>query len=165
MKPIGASATWKWVPYTNAYVTSTANAWRRSRAARAGAAACGSAATTWPGSDCCGSGTASGATGRSSACVREDGDDAEPHGPDYGFLWWLNTKQAQWPGSPVDAFRARVRAATSFSFRPVMIWSWCGAGVRSRPRGSVASSPPSRTDPPNEPRLRLPRRARRRDPR
>src|SRR4029078_4663343 len=28
------------------------------------------------------------------------------HGPDYGFLWWLNTKQGQWPGSPKDAYWA-----------------------------------------------------------
>ena len=54
MNPIGASTTWKWVPYTNAYVDIMANGWRLSRAARAGAGACGSTATIWPASDCSG---------------------------------------------------------------------------------------------------------------
>ena len=28
------------------------------------------------------------------------------HGPDYGFLWWLNTKQKQWPSGPPSSFAA-----------------------------------------------------------
>ena len=54
MNPIGASTTWKWVPYTNAYVDIDGKRWPRCRAARDGAAACGSAPTTWRDSDCCG---------------------------------------------------------------------------------------------------------------
>ena len=28
------------------------------------------------------------------------------HGPDYGYLWWLNTKQKQWPSGPASSFAA-----------------------------------------------------------
>src|SRR5260370_35196207 len=28
------------------------------------------------------------------------------HGPDYGYLWWLNTKQKQWPSGPASSFDA-----------------------------------------------------------
>ena len=28
------------------------------------------------------------------------------HGPDYGYLWWLNTKQQQWPHAPASSFAA-----------------------------------------------------------
>jgi CubicO group peptidase (beta-lactamase class C family) len=28
------------------------------------------------------------------------------HGPDYGYLWWLNTKQQQWPSAPASSFAA-----------------------------------------------------------
>ena len=34
------------------------------------------------------------------------------HGPDYGYLWWLNTKQKQWPQRPgVQLRRNRQRSA------------------------------------------------------
>ena len=28
------------------------------------------------------------------------------NGPDYGYLFWLNTKQKQWPSGPVASFAA-----------------------------------------------------------
>ena len=28
------------------------------------------------------------------------------HGPDYGYLWWLNTRQKQWPSGPRSSFAA-----------------------------------------------------------
>ena len=74
MDPIGASNTWRWIPYHNSFVEITPLAnlaravcrarWRRSAAARAGAAACGSTRTTWHVSAICGCAAVSGPTSR-----------------------------------------------------------------------------------------------------
>ena len=57
MNPIGASTTWKWVPYTNAYVDIDGKRTTSvSRCAPAGAVGVsGSAPTTWPACACSGS--------------------------------------------------------------------------------------------------------------
>jgi CubicO group peptidase (beta-lactamase class C family) len=59
------------------------------------------------------------------------------HGPDYGFLWWLNTKQALWPGSPADAYRAVGQGGNIILISPshdlVVVWRWsaeAGEGFR-----------------------------------
>ena len=66
---------------------------RRSAAARAGAAACGSARWTWRASAICGCATAVGVTSRSfHPPTSSRHSTASTNGPDYGFLWWLNTK-------------------------------------------------------------------------
>ena len=108
MNPIGASTTWKWVPYTNAYVDIDG---RRMASVSGG--------TRWGGGmwintyDMARFGLLWLRNGKwgdrqivSPAYVRM-ATTPSAHGPDYGFLWWLNTKQAQWPGSPADAFSAR----------------------------------------------------------
>jgi CubicO group peptidase (beta-lactamase class C family) len=49
-------------------------------------------------------------------------------GPDYGFLWWLNTKQRQWPSAPRAAFAAIGYGTNTIWIDPdddlVVIWRW-----------------------------------------
>ena len=59
------------------------------------------------------------------------------HGPDYGFLWWLKTKQSLWPGSPTNAFSARGNGGNIIFIDPshdlVVVWRWSaqsGEGFR-----------------------------------
>ena len=108
MNPIGASTTWKWVPYTNAYVDIDG---KRMASVSGG--------TRWGG----GMWINSYDMARFGLLWLRNGKWGDKqivppayvkmattpsaHGPDYGFLWWLNTKQAQWPGSPANAFSAR----------------------------------------------------------
>ena len=40
------------------------------------------------------------------------------HGPDYGFLWWLNTQGKNWPGLPENAFGARGAGNNSIFISP-----------------------------------------------
>ena len=147
MNPIGASTTWKWVPYTNAYVDIDG---KRMASVSGG--------TRWGG----GMWINSYDMARFGLLWLRNGKWGDKqivppayvkmattpsaHGPDYGFLWWLNTKQAQWPGSPANAFSARGTAATSSSFLRATTSSWCGGGARSPTRASGVSSPPSRAD-------------------
>ena len=149
MNPIGASTTWKWVPYTNAYVDIDGT-----RMASV------SGGTRWGGGmwinsyDMARFGLLWLRNGKwgdkqivSPGYVKM-ATTPSAHGPDYGFLWWLNTKQAQWPGSPANAFERSARAATSSSFRRATTSSWSGDGARSRPKASGVSSPPLRADRP-----------------
>jgi hypothetical protein len=50
------------------------------------------------------------------------------HGPDYGFLWWLNTRQQNWPGLPANAFGARGAGNNTVFCSPdhdlVIVWRW-----------------------------------------
>ena len=49
------------------------------------------------------------------------------HGPDYGFLWWLNTKQG-WAGTPATAYRAVGNGGNIIFIDPshdlVVVWRW-----------------------------------------
>ena len=49
-------------------------------------------------------------------------------GPDYGFLWWLNTKQKQWPSAPVSSFAAIGAGSNTIWIDPdhdlVVVWRW-----------------------------------------
>ena len=50
------------------------------------------------------------------------------HGPDYGFLWWLNTKQKQWPSGPASSFAAVGNGGNIIWIDPehevVLVWHW-----------------------------------------
>src|SRR5580765_3908241 len=54
------------------------------------------------------------------------------HGPDYGFLWWLNSKQQNWPGLPANAFGARGAGSNTVFCSPdhdlVVVWRWHSGG-------------------------------------
>ena len=129
MNPIGASTTWKWVPYTNAYVDIDGT-----RMASV------SGGTRWGG----GMWINSYDMARFGLLWLRQGKwrdrqiipagyvklatTPSQHGPDYGFLWWLNTKQAQWPGSPAGAFSARGSGGNIIFISPshdlVVVWRW-----------------------------------------
>jgi CubicO group peptidase (beta-lactamase class C family) len=51
------------------------------------------------------------------------------HGPDYGFLWWLNTKGGS-KGLPTNAFEARGAGSNTIFVSPnhdlVVVWRWHG---------------------------------------
>lgn len=50
------------------------------------------------------------------------------HGPDYGFLWWLNTKGKNYPGLPPTVYGARGAGSNTILISPehdlVVVWRW-----------------------------------------
>jgi CubicO group peptidase (beta-lactamase class C family) len=129
MTPIGASTSWKWVPYISAYVDIDGT--------RMASIAGG---TRWGGGmwinsyDMARFGLLwlrNGKWGQQQivppAYVKMATTPSR-HGPDYGFLWWLNTKQEQWPGSPADAYSARGQGGNIIFISPghdlVVVWRW-----------------------------------------
>jgi CubicO group peptidase (beta-lactamase class C family) len=50
------------------------------------------------------------------------------HGPDYGYLWWLNTQQKEWPSAPASSFAAVGHGANIIWIDPdhdiVIVWHW-----------------------------------------
>ncbi|MFN2446863.1 MAG: serine hydrolase domain-containing protein [Vicinamibacterales bacterium] len=50
------------------------------------------------------------------------------HGPDYGFLWWLNTQGKSMAGLPTNAFEARGAGSNTIFVSPnhdlVVVWRW-----------------------------------------
>ncbi|HZM89378.1 MAG TPA: serine hydrolase [Blastocatellia bacterium] len=51
-----------------------------------------------------------------------------PLGPDYGFLWWLNTQKKQWPSAPASSFAALGNGSNTIWIDPehdlVVVWRW-----------------------------------------
>ncbi|MCC6394358.1 MAG: serine hydrolase [Bryobacterales bacterium] len=54
------------------------------------------------------------------------------HGPDYGYLWWLNTKRRQWPSAPASSFAAVGNGGNIVWIDPVhdivLVWRWHEGG-------------------------------------
>jgi CubicO group peptidase (beta-lactamase class C family) len=50
------------------------------------------------------------------------------HGPDYGYLWWLNTKGKEWPSGPTSSFAAVGNGGNIIWIDPdhdiVLVWHW-----------------------------------------
>ncbi len=50
------------------------------------------------------------------------------HGPDYGYLWWLNTQGKNYPGLPTSAYGARGAGSNTITILPeqdlVVVWRW-----------------------------------------
>ena len=129
MNPIGASTTWKWVPYTNGYVDIDG----KRMASVAGG-------TRWGGGmwistyDMARFGLLWQRGGRWGdrqiipPGYVEMATTASAHGPDYGFLWWLNTTGKQWPGSAASSFEARGQGGNVIHIEPtrglVVVWRW-----------------------------------------
>jgi len=129
MDPIGASTTWKWIPYANAYVDIDG---KRMPSVSGG--------TRWGGGvwinshDLARFGLLWLRSGKwgdrqivSPAYVTM-ATTPSAHGPDYGFLWWLNTKQGFWPGSPATAYRAVGSGGNIIYIDPahdlLVVWRW-----------------------------------------
>lgn len=129
MGPIGASTTWKWVPYHNSYVDVNGKQMPSV-----------SGGTRWGGGMWIDSwdmarfgylwlkgGNWNGKPILPASYVR-DALTPSAHGPDYGYLWWLNTKGKNLPGMPANAFAALGAGSNDIVVSPdhdlVIVWRW-----------------------------------------
>jgi CubicO group peptidase (beta-lactamase class C family) len=129
MEPIGASNTWKWVPYHNSYIELNGkmvpsvsggtrwgggmwiNSWDMARFGY-----------LWlRGGNWCGKQILPASYVKAAMVPSE-------HGPDYGYLWWLNTKGKNLPGLPANAFAALGAGSNDIVISPdhdlVIVWRW-----------------------------------------
>jgi len=129
MDPIGASSEWRWVPYNNSTVEINGK--------MIGSVSGG---TRWGG----GLWINSEDLARFGLLILNRGkwgdrqlvsekwlsDAVTPsaHGPDYGYLWWLNTQQKQWPHGPRSSFAAIGNGSNTIWIDPaddiVFVWHW-----------------------------------------
>jgi CubicO group peptidase (beta-lactamase class C family) len=62
----------------------------------------------------------------------KDATTPSAHGPDYGYLWWLNTTRNHWPSGPASSFAAIGAGGNIVWIDPehdiVIVWHWHGAG-------------------------------------
>jgi CubicO group peptidase (beta-lactamase class C family) len=129
MNPIGASSTWKWVPYANAYVMIDG---KRMASVSGG--------TRWGGGmwissyDMARFGLLwlrSGKWGDKqivSPSYVKMATTPSAHGPNYGFLWWLNTDGKRRPGMSTAVFEAQGQGGNTIHVNPaldlVVVWRW-----------------------------------------
>jgi CubicO group peptidase (beta-lactamase class C family) len=129
MNPIGASNTWKWVPYHNSYIELHGKQ-----------VASVSGGTRWGGGMWIDSwdmarfgylwlrnGAWAGRQILPQDYVKAALTPSE-HGPDYGYLWWLNTKGKNLPGLPATAYAALGAGSNDIVVSPehdlVIVWRW-----------------------------------------
>ena len=129
MDVIGASNTWRWIPYHNSYVTVNGKQ-----------VASVSGGTRWGGGvwinaqDMARFGylwLRGGKWGEKQilppAYVKAAVAPSQ-HGPDYGYLWWLNTQGKNYPGLPASAYGARGAGSNTITILPeqdlVVVWRW-----------------------------------------
>ena len=129
MAPIGASDTWRWIPYDNA----RADVDGRTMPSMSGGTRWGGG--IWMSSrDLARFGQLFLNRGRwgqrqlvSADWVRT-ATTASTQKPDYGCLWWLNTGQQQWPGTPASSFAAVGFGSNTVWIDPdhdlVVVWRW-----------------------------------------
>jgi len=130
MDPIGASATWRWVPYQNAYVDIKG---KRMPSVSGG--------TRWGGGlwistrDEARFGYLFLRKGRwenkqliSEKWVHAATTQRGAVGPDYGYLWWLNTEGKAWPDAPTTSYAALGAGQNTIWLDPehdlVIVWRW-----------------------------------------
>jgi CubicO group peptidase (beta-lactamase class C family) len=129
MDVIGASNAWKWVPYHNSYVSIDG---KKLPSVSGG--------TRWGGGVWIHSWDMArfgylwlrGGKWGDRQVVPPDyvkaATTASEHGPDYGYLWWLNTNGKNYPGLPVNAFGARGAGSNTITISPnhdlVVVWRW-----------------------------------------
>ncbi|MFC5513753.1 serine hydrolase domain-containing protein [Massilia jejuensis] len=134
MDVIGASTTWKWVPYTNSYVELKG---RQVPSVSGG--------TRWGGGMWINSWDMArfgylwlrdGAWNGRQVLPPEYVEQAlcpSAHGPDYGYLWWLNTKGKNLPGMPTTAYAALGAGSNTILVSPqhdlVIVWRWHGGNA------------------------------------
>jgi CubicO group peptidase (beta-lactamase class C family) len=129
MDPIGASDTWRWIPYHNSFVDIDG----RKLASVSGG-------TRWGGGvwinaqDMARFGYLWLRGGKwdeqqivPAAFVKAALTPSQ-HGPDYGYLWWLNTQGRNYPDLPTTAYGARGAGSNTITILPeqdlVVVWRW-----------------------------------------
>ena len=146
MDPIGASNSWKWVPYHNSYVELNGkqlpsvsggtrwgggmwiNSWDMARFGylwlRGG---------EWQGKQVL------------PASYVKEALTPSAHGPDYGYLWWLNTKGKNLPGLPANAYAALGAGSNTIVVSPdhdlVIVWRWHAGNPADFASKVIASLP------------------------
>jgi CubicO group peptidase (beta-lactamase class C family) len=129
MDPIGASNSWKWIPYHNSYVTIGG---RKVPSVSGG--------TRWGGGVWINSwdmarfgylwlrGGKWGDRQILPPAYVKAAISPSPHGPDYGYLWWLNTQGKNYPGLPATVYGARGAGSNTILISPdhdlVVVWRW-----------------------------------------
>jgi CubicO group peptidase (beta-lactamase class C family) len=129
MDVIGGSNAWKWVPYHNSYVDIDG---RKLPSVSGG--------TRWGGGVWINSWDMArfgylwlrgGKWGEKQLLQPEFVKAAitpSAHGPDYGYLWWLNSQGKNYPGLPTTAFGARGAGSNTITILPqqdlVVVWRW-----------------------------------------
>ena len=129
MDVIGASNQWKWVPYHNSYVDIDG----RKMASVSGG-------TRWGGGMWINSrdmarfgylwlrGGKWGDKQVLPPAFVKAAITPSANGPDYGYLWWLNTKQRNYPGLPANVYGARGAGSNTITISPdhdlVVVWRW-----------------------------------------
>jgi CubicO group peptidase (beta-lactamase class C family) len=129
MDPIGASNAWKWVPYHNSY----ADIDGKKMASVSGG-------TRWGGGVWINSwdmarfgylwlrGGKWGDRQILQPAYVKAATTPSAHGPDYGYLWWLNTQGKNYPGMPPTAFGAKGAGSNTITISPdhdlVVVWRW-----------------------------------------
>lgn len=146
MDPIGASNTWKWLPYHNSYVELNGKQ-----------APSVSGGTRWGGGMWINSwdmarfgylwlrkGAWSGKQILPPSYVQA-ALTPSAHGPDYGYLWWLNTKGKNLPGLPANAYAALGAGSNTILVSPdhdlVIVWRWHAGNVADFATRVIASLP------------------------
>ncbi len=129
MDVIGASNTWRWIPYHNSFVDLDGKK-----------VASVSGGTRWGGGvwinaqDMARFGylwLRGGKWGEKQIvppAYAKAAVSASQHGPDYGYLWWLNTQGKNYPGLPTSAYGARGAGSNTITILPeqdlVVVWRW-----------------------------------------
>lgn len=130
MDPIGASDTWKWVPYRNSVVEIGGKEMPSV-----------SGGTRWGGGlwintrDEARFGYLYLRNGQwkdkqiiSKKWVKEATTSRGEVGPDYGYLWWLNTEGEAWPDAPTTSYAALGAGQNTIWVDPehdiVIVWRW-----------------------------------------
>jgi len=151
MDPIGASNTWRWIPYHNSFVDIDG----RKLASVSGG-------TRWGGGmwinaqDMARFGYLWLRGGKWSdkqivppAFVKAALTPSE-HGPDYGYLWWLNTQGKNYPGLPTTAYGARGAGSNTITILPeqdlVVVWRWHAGNEAEFVKRIVAAIGPATTE-------------------
>lgn len=133
---IGMSSTWQWIPYKNAYIEIDG---KRLPSVSGG--------TRWGGGVWINSWDMArfgylwlrGGRWGDKQVIPADYVKAalipSAHGPDYGYLWWLNTKQKSMPGLPTTAYAARGAGNNTIVVSPehdlVIVWRWHSAAQQA----------------------------------
>jgi CubicO group peptidase (beta-lactamase class C family) len=144
MEPIGASNAWKWVPYHNSYVTIDG---KRMASVSGG--------TRWGGGMWIDSwdmarfgylwlrGGKWGDRQILPAAYVKAAITPSAHGPDYGYLWWLNTQGKNYPGVPATVYGARGAGSNTILISAehdlVIVWRWHAGNEAGLARRVIAA--------------------------